>query len=76
VVNPPPLNFQLVVGVIFVWVGDQEEGHKYLQRFVAESPAKPLLNTVKPMSYADMQKMNEPLAPPGLEYYISFRYLK
>eukprot|EP01102_Stenamoeba_stenopodia_P020596 TRINITY_DN809_c0_g2_i2.p1 TRINITY_DN809_c0_g2~~TRINITY_DN809_c0_g2_i2.p1 ORF type:complete len:519 (-),score=108.61 TRINITY_DN809_c0_g2_i2:68-1513(-) len=74
--NPPPLNFQLVAIVTFVWLGEQEEGHKHLQRFLTDEEAKPLMNTVHPMRYEEIQKMNEPIAPIGLEYYISFRYLK
>jgi Berberine and berberine like len=64
---PEHLHGTPIVAINICWSADIEEGRAYLRPLRAFG--RPMLDTVAPMQYADLQQMVDGTSPPGKHYY-------
>ncbi|WP_406098970.1 FAD-binding oxidoreductase [Streptomyces sp. NBC_01013] len=64
---PERLHGSPIVAVNVCWSGDHEEGVEFLRPL--REFGRPLLDTVGPMPYVELQQMVDRTSPPGKEYY-------
>lgn len=66
-VFPPELLGSQLAGIFIRWTGDLDEGATVVDRF--RSLSDPVLDLVAPMTYADVQRLLDPLNPDGNGHY-------
>jgi FAD/FMN-containing dehydrogenase len=64
---PERLHGLPIVAVNVCWSGDIEQGQAFLRPL--REFGRPVLDTVAPMPYVDLQRMFNPTSPPGNHYY-------
>jgi len=64
---PEHLHGSPIVAIVVCWSGDIEQGQAYLRPL--RGFGRPLLDTVAPMPYVDVQRMLDASSPPGNRYY-------
>jgi FAD/FMN-containing dehydrogenase len=64
---PERLHGSPIVAINVCWSGNIEEGQAYLRSL--RSFGRPVLDTVAPMRYVDLQQMVDGTSPPGKHYY-------
>ncbi|MFB7557235.1 FAD-binding oxidoreductase [Streptomyces brevispora] len=64
---PERLHGSPIVAVNVCWSGDHEDGLAFLRPL--REFGRPLLDTVGPMPYVELQQMVDRTSPPGKEYY-------
>lgn len=64
---PERLHGSPIVAVNVCWSGDIEQGQEYLRAL--REFGRPLLDTIAPMQYVDLQRMVDATSPPGKHYY-------
>lgn len=64
---PEQLHGTPIVAINVCWSGDIEQGQAYLRPL--RNFGRPLLDTIAPMPYVDLQRMVDATSPPGNRYY-------
>jgi FAD/FMN-containing dehydrogenase len=71
---PEPMRGRTVVSIGFVWVGDLEDGHRYLERVRQTGDA--IAESTEEMSYVAMQSLFDAFHGHGKRRYLKGHYLR
>lgn len=72
---PEHLHLRKVAGVVWCYVGDEDDAAKAMAPFLDSLP-EPLLHAVQPMPHADLQSAFDELYPPGDQWYWRADFVK